>query len=121
MREMTALSRRQFTMLHHTKRVLHLHIRQDLLAVNGTEAERGQRLISCGLDRAVHVWDIQKGTYVQVGHVFLDVAQCRTQQVFSFTAEARVDNSQRYAILENISSRTKWWHKLLWLRSTVRI
>lgn len=39
---------------------------QDLVAVSGTEVQGGQRLISCGLDRAVHVWDIAQGTYVQV-------------------------------------------------------
>ncbi|CAM9701966.1 unnamed protein product [Sphacelaria rigidula] len=41
---------------------------QDLLAVSGSEAECGQRLISCGLDRAVYVWDIEKGSYVQSKH-----------------------------------------------------
>lgn len=37
-----------------------------MLAVNGTEAEGGPRLVSCGLDRGVHVWNIAKGAFAQV-------------------------------------------------------
>lgn len=46
----------------------HTDVIQDLLAVSGTEAEGGQRLVSCGLDRKVCIWDIAKGTFVQSKH-----------------------------------------------------
>ncbi|CAM9260448.1 unnamed protein product, partial [Ectocarpus fasciculatus] len=46
----------------------HTDVIQDLLAVSGTEAEGGQRLVSCGLDRRVCIWDIAKGTFVQSKH-----------------------------------------------------
>eukprot|EP00752_Nemacystus_decipiens_P012939 g11452.t1 len=46
----------------------HTDVVQDLLTVNGSEAEGGQRLVSCGLDRRVCVWDIAKGTFAQSKH-----------------------------------------------------
>lgn len=46
----------------------HTDVVQDLLTVNGSEAEGGQHLVSCGLDRRVCVWDIAKGTFAQSKH-----------------------------------------------------